>query len=372
MTIYYFMNYLLFFACFVELSNDVKIKRYVIIALGLVYTIFGGFRWETGNDWTQYYYHFLHSNWSNIFHYYRYGQGTTLLEPGFVFLNAFIRYLFDSFCAYNLITLAFIQFTYYKFSVYFSPKRPLLLYCFIMLINPNFFAVRAGLSIAIIMWAYKFVKEQNLKAYLAIVFGAFLIHRQCIALLPIYWFQYIRINFKVASVVFLIFAFVGFAFQEYFETLALLFGGDLGEMAYSYTQHESISYQESSSKVNVVGWSLNFFFMVIYYYFHNKKYIFRDEKWFNCLICTFIMHIAMFMIFKDGMGDLSRLSTLYFPAQAILFSGAMDFFLDARKGRNYRWFAVAFFVAYFLYKLPSHWSGFWFETTCLPYKTIFD
>lgn len=66
---------LIFLACLTEMKGPKSLKKSVMWSLMLMETLFGGLRWQFGGDWDQFYYHFQHTNWSNIFNYVRNSAG---------------------------------------------------------------------------------------------------------------------------------------------------------------------------------------------------------------------------------------------------------------------------------------------------------
>ena len=262
METYLIINILVFFSCVFEYGTSNGIKRNVLFFWMIFFTLFAGLRWGVGPDWEQYYQHFQRSEWSNIFSYDRYGNGRELLEPGFVFLNVLIKSLFGEYYWFNILASGFCQYTLIRFCYHFSPKYPILLYSFMMLFASYSFVVRAGLAISIGYWCYNAIYTRNLKQFLFVVSCAFMVHNQCIVLLPLYWIGKIRLNIYSLSLLYIIFAFMGFLFQQYFSILALAVGGDLGEKVYGYTQGETEGFKGAS----YMGWALNYFFMYVYIY----------------------------------------------------------------------------------------------------------
>lgn len=364
---FYYILYWSFFASIIGELLPLKQKKNIMMIWCVIFIFIGGLRWRIGGDWDQYYDHFLFSKWSNIFSYDRYGNGVEKLEPGFVFVNVLVKTFFKHFFVYNILLCSFIQITYYKFSNYFFPKHPLLCYCFLMILASNIFPVRAGLAIGIAFWCWRYIKERNLKKYLLIVFAAFMIHNQAIVLLPAYFLGYIKLERKWLLILYPIIAIFAFRFQDYFASLTMMFGGSIAEKAQRYTEGETEGF---SNTVNYAGWILNYIFLNIYLFVRkadNKE----DDYFYNTLINGVMIYNTIFMVFATGMGDLARLASQYFPSQCLLFINSILFFFKYEKGK-YTKYAIMFFIAYLLYRLPSLWSGYYFKDTCVPYKTIFD
>lgn len=146
----------------------------------------------------------------------------------------------------------------------------------------------------------------------------------------------------------------------------MMFGGDIMEKAYAYTQGET----EGFTGASYMGWALNYLFLIAYLWVR-KVYNLKDDLWYNSLLNCVMIYNTVFMVFSNGMGDLARLSSMFFPSQVILFSTSLIYFLE-RKNVIVKRAALVFFLAYLIYKIPGNWSGYFFQETSVPYKTIFD
>lgn len=367
MELYYTIFSLVLISCIFEKSPN-YIKKCIIIGWCIFFTLFGGLRWQIGGDWEQYYGHFLQSAWNNIFSYDRYGNGSEILEPGFVFINILIKSLFREFYIYNLIICAFTQYTFYKICYKYTPYHPILMYAYLMIIVGNYFPVRAGLSLSIAFWSFQYIKEHNLIRFLIIIGIATSIHYQCIILLPFYWVNKIRFNYLTFTILYIIVATFGLVFQEYFISLTLLSNSSIAEKAYHYTQYETLG----KAGANYASWGLNYALTMVYiYFYHSNKDRFTNSSWINTLINISIAHSCIFMVFSEGMGDLTRLANLLVPAKAILFVMCYSFFIKNRL-RIVRFLTFSFVAAYLIYQVTKTCNWYFFEVQNVPYKTIFD
>lgn len=363
MTFYYTLYAIFLLFILIELSPSLRLKKRLMVCWAIFFVIYGGIRWGIGSDWYQYYDHFLRSKWNNIFNYDRYGNGQETLEPGFVFLNVLIKSIFKEYYFFNIFVLAVIEYGIYRFCVRFGQNHPWI--PFIMFNMGVLFPVRAGLALGICYFAYEKIKERKLIQYLIIIGIAVLIHQQSIVLLPLYWLGKIRLKDSYVIALYIFFAFSTALLQDSFISLMLMSGGSIAEKAYMYTQSETEGFKGAS----YMGWVLNFFFLLIYLYVGKKKKE-RYTEWYNLLINGFLIYMLIFFAFQEGMGDLSRLSSDYFPVQVILFTNAFCYFVNQAKG-IYRVMAVFFVVAYFIYKWSGICNGYFFEDANVPYKTIF-
>lgn len=367
MELYYTIHILVFLCCLFEFTKtSIKTKKKIIIFWCLFFTLFGGLRWRIGGDWNQYFDHYLFSNWNNIFNYDRYGNGQEQLEPLFVFLNVLIKSIFGDFYWYNLIVCGFIQYTIYHFCCKYSPTQPLLLYAWIIVATFNYFPVRSGLAMSIGWWSFKYIQEQKLKQFLIVSFLAFSIHHQCIILFPLYWVGKIRINFILYSIIYISLILISNQIQSFITTLSITTGGDIAEKAYKYTQVETEGYTGSS----YMSWGLNYFLTSVFYWVGKQKNLLHN-RWYNTLINTNLIYMSIFIVFSEGMGDLTRLASVVVPAFLILFITALHYFLTNRK-RGYHILAISFFLLYYGYKFAQIGQGYFFKEVNVPYTTIFD
>lgn len=365
MELYYTIFFLVLVSCLFELA-DKKSKRWVLFFWGVFFTLFGGLRWQTGGDWEQYYNHYLASEWSNIFSYDRYGNGSDTLEPGFVFINTLVKFIFGKFYWYNILLCSFIQYTNIKVSKYYAPDRPIMMYTLLTLMNANYFPVRQGFSIAIAMWIFQTIKERNLKTFLLLVFIAFNIHKAALVILPAYWIGRIRLKPIFVFAVFLILMAVGSYFQDTFTLLSIFIGGDLGEKALGYTEFQTVGYDVKKSYF--MGNVIALFLLFVYLKIRDLKI--EDERWMNTLLNCFVIYYGIAFMFREGMGDLTRLKGYYFLSNAILFMYSLKYL--KYYGKIFKLAGTAFFAFYMAYQVSKSCDGYYFMDANVPYKTIFD
>lgn len=364
MELYQYIYYLLFASLFFEFFN-IKIKKIVLLCWVIFFIVFAGIRWGVGPDWDQYYLHFNNSEWTNIFSYERNDYGK--LEPGFVFVNVLLKTLFGEFWIYNLIISAFLQITHYKFCCTFCPKHPLFLYIFLMIVGGGSFIVRAGLSIAVCYWAYYAIMKRKPYQFLVIVFIASMIHYQCVFLLPAYWIGKINIKYLYALLLFAAFVTIGYVFSDLFRLLMMSLG-NVAEKAVSYTENQT----EGVSGFQFTSILSNMFFLSAFYWYisHSKN---ANKDVLSTLINLFLIQIGVYSVFSssEGMADLTRLTSLFFPAEVILVGYSLDYYL-AKERILLRYVYLTIIAAYLLIKIPSLTSSYFFEISFIPYQTIFD
>lgn len=364
-SLYYTVYALLLASLIFELTRA-KTKDFVLIAWAVFFTLWGGLRWQTGGDWDQYHDHFLFSKWSNIFNYDRFGNGADRLEPGFVFCNVLIKSIFGTFYWYNILLCGFIQYTYVYISKYYCPKHPVAMYVFLGLMANMAFPVRQGFSTAVIFWTYKMIKERRLKAYLLLVFFAFEIHHASLIFLPAYWIGKFKLKNTYIVITFVGLMAIGTIFQDLFTSFSMLIGGEVGQKFINYTEFQTDNYLVERSYLigNIIS------LILLFAYLKTRQFMDEDEYWINTLINCFVLYYGISFIFRDGMGDLTRLKGYYFLSNAILFMYTM-FKLEI-FGKIYHLAGISFFVLYMGYQVTKTCDGYFFKAANIPYKTIFD
>lgn len=368
MGIYWTIQLTIFGACLFELFCKYRTKIKILTLLCVMVALFGGLRWNTGNDWDQYYDIFLRSTWSNIFHFVRYqtGDNAELLEPGFVFLNVFIKSILKTFYWYNIIICGFVQLSYFHFIKYHCPRYPLLLYAVINLAF-LYFPVRAGLTVAICLWAYRYIKERKLIPFLLIIAVAASLHNQCLIMFPLYWIGYIKPKWYLYYITVIMMYIVGNIFQDYVVSFSVLLGGDLGEKLATYTDLESEDFG-TTGFMNVL---LKLFVLstCLYIIKHSKQ---GNELWNYTLINIFVICESISFVFLgSNMVNLTRLKDPMSVVQSLLFIYTLGYYFKS-KSRVISIFAVLFFVIYYIKQVSALGQGYYFKLTCLPYRTIFE
>lgn len=368
MTIYWIIKLSIFGSCLFELSKKKKVKFFVLAILCIAIALFGGLRWETGNDWDQYYDLFRRSQWSNIFNMVRYEAGisTEFTEPGFVFLNTLIKSLLKTFYWYNIIICSFIQLSYYKFIKYHCFQHPLLLYA---VINQAFlmFPVRAGLAVAICLWAFRYIKERKFLPFLLIIAVASLIHYQCLVFFPLYWIGFVRLNWIIYFMILASSLTLGKMLENYIRILSLVTSGELGDKFQKYTEMEG----ENFSSVGILNVFLVFLLLLIYLYMlkHHKL---GDKMWSYTLINIFVIYESIrFFFLSSDMVHLSRIGDPISVIPSLLYIFAIGFFVKSKRPLI-AISSVFFFILYYIKALMGFGSDYYFGITCIPYRSIFD
>ena len=367
----YFVIHTVFFLCiFLDFLNvKKKVRNRVLVLLVIMVVLFGGLRWETGTDWDQYLYHFTHSDLSNIFAQER--GGGRLLEPGFVLVNAIVKYLFGTFWMYNLITTGIIQFIRYKMCKLLCGEFALTGYCVMMILSSNYFSIRSGLGMGVALASFYFIKERHFKGFALTNVASYLIHVQGIVMFPFYWVGKIKLKWYVFIAILLSLCLFGYFFQAQFVSIASAFDGS--NDAVTLASHYATQYETVSDGSRVRGMStilMNFLFASIFLFVREKKRM-GGDFWYNGLLNMFLVQTGIYVVFSDGMSDICRIGGLLIFAKFLLMLEYVLYFKEF--GKKWQYFAIlAFYGVYLISKIKSLDHGYYFYLCNVPYRTIFD
>lgn len=142
-------------------------------------------------------------------------------EKGFYLLTALIHTFTDSPMVYYLIiTILMFLLTYFglkEYSIY-----PLIGFCIYLaryMTGRNLAQIRAGIAIAVIVLATKYVTERKLWKFLLMVFIAFQFHHSALVALPLYFISYLKLKKWHIVTTLLVALFVASTYGEIIYTL---------------------------------------------------------------------------------------------------------------------------------------------------------
>ena len=183
-------------------DEQLKIQKMLMYFWIAVFFLVKALRWDTGTDFPQFLACWQNSSWSNIFSYWRYGQNSELMEPGYVFLNVLVKTFIPHYSVFLILTNAFIMFSFVKLIDKYVVRFKLVAFAMLM-VCAEMFPVRQTIATAVIVWTYMFMHEKKLKKYSVAMLISFLIHKSSVILYPLYWIQKIKPNIKLFIVVYL-------------------------------------------------------------------------------------------------------------------------------------------------------------------------
>lgn len=380
MILYLVIDILLLLSVLFEFQKDNKIKKVVIFVWCVFFTLFGGLRWEIGGDWEQYYGYFNDAEWSikYIFNHIR-PSSDEKLEPAYAFLNILLKSIVNEFWFFNLVLGAFAQFTYYKFSTFFSPRRPLMLYIIVVGIGVNsYMFVRSGFSLIICYWAFIYIKKRSFFKFLLVVLFAASIHRQVLSLIPLYWAWHLNIKSYIYICVYLGCVFFSIPLQNFVTDIILELSGDIvgvsGERIQMYVMENSLLELGIGRVFSYTSAFMYLIMLCIFLYFRyflmqrnvNKEML----KWVNCLIFAFFLIIISNILFTGVMSTLGRMFVAFKPARAILVVMFVSVMMN-QSSKYYYIFGLSFFIGLSVLNIHKDVTDSFIPIVYSPYHSIF-
>jgi hypothetical protein len=354
---------------FLENKNVKNIyKKSAMLLCVAMFTLFRGLRWETGTDWYQFYMTFKQVD--EVFGVIRYQ--TTILEPGYAFLNLFIReYISDSYTAFLLIFNAILLLIYYDCSWKYFPKNPIYAFVFTLLIVDMIFPVRLTFASGIIFYAYRYAISRNFLKFVICVLLAGSIHNSALLVMPFYFLLNIKIPSKILITTFFVCIFLSYSsiLDIIVENSILFFMQLLGFesslliKAHGYIKFQSVEW-ESTPKTIIFMLLRSLFFIILFVVWRKE---FDNDVKYNLFLNCFFISLFIGIVFKYQMTDMIRFQGNFTFGTAMLSS----MILGNIKGRNNRMLLCSVIVVYAMYKICEGliigpWSKAFF-----PYKTIF-
>ncbi len=363
MNIYYILYTILAISSLLDFFIGKKNKSIILWIWVLVFTLFGGLRWETGNDWEQYYGYFRLISFDSIFSFDR-GSGN-YLEPGFVFLSASVKSLFGEFYVFNII-IEFIIMCSIKYVGEKCTSYPLIFFSFIAVPGGSLsFAVRSGLAIALAGLGYVLLQKGKWKSYIYSIMGAASFHLASLVSLFILLVRKIKLGY-----VHIIFAYAfAFAFsyilRDYIVILATLSeGNNISDSIINYSNYDSkgVAFSYTAHALN--------FILLLFLLQVKRKTKKTNDIWFNTLLWSMLLFDLIQIVFGEELYELKRIMGYYiFPRTILICYGLSLIKIHWRK--FYVPYAL-FVVLYLFWQITKTCDGYYFELTCVPYKTIFD
>ncbi len=339
MTIYVIIFALMVFMAIADILKLISRDwyRHIYWCLVTILIMFKGLRWDTGTDWTQYYMCFERSSWSNIFSYARYGTGTKLMEPGYMFLNTLVKTFFPHYTFFLLFTNAFILISYGKVILKFIPRYSITVLT-LASVCLELFPVRQSLTFAILCYSFQYILSGEWKKYVFAVVVCCLIHRSSVVFIIFYPILKCEFNIYRNIVIYLIFI-VGtqifgviFDFLHNINVINVMTGGIMD--TYDMTSSTMIRMDEESSPRNYILSRVSSmvqlsFFAYIYTKMKAKRY--RFNPFFQLSLNAFFIVLCLNLIGQTpGFGSIYRLSNSLAISYALCVGFAIYYFIKTK------------------------------------------
>lgn len=318
-----------FLLSFLDTSKtSLKTKKAALFIIIVLFTLFRGLRWNNGTDWPSYFEVFYKSGIDNIFSYDRYGEGSTLMEPGYMLLNYIIK-MFGNYTLFLVITNAAILINYYYFIKKTKTAYPIISYA-LLLVSVDFFPVRQDFAIGIYLWAFYVMLNRNtikrpfVKYLLLCVAGA-MFHKSCIVLIPLYFVMSFKRNMVTAAIcVFISVVPLADAILE----ILVQYSDVINISLTSMSALEIINNHIDEFEISIVSQIYFFCWFLLFVYY--KKYISHPffQEFLNGYVMTFIFIQLFYNPLLIGFSRLAQYFFIFFP---LCFSGFMDSWHHTKK-----------------------------------------
>lgn len=347
-------------------KNTFRRKIDILLVLVLIFTLFRGLRWEVGTDWEQYLNVFSNADWNNIFSFKRELEDT--MEPGYVALNVLVKKIGGGYTTFLLITNFFILYSYFILSIH-CRKYPIYAFASI-LFSVGFFPVRQNLSVAILLFSYKYIDERKFIPFMLIVLMASCFHYYAVLFLLMYLVRDREISLMMAYVSMFcclvfssilsnlkweIHAIFAFAPPSVYEKIGIYLGTDF------------------DARRSVIEVLLILIFYSVSHFFvkslKDNESLYTSYRTF--LNATLIMYCIRF--FFQSFGDLGRLSDFYSIVGSVLLVHSIIYFISGYNKRVDKCVRLApllfvcFFFAYRFVRIVQYFPNLMF-----PYQSLYN
>ncbi len=331
-----------------EKVNKIASKRFFLaVCSALPLIIVASVRHEVGTDWPIYYKYFFGINDST----------EAFSEPGFNLLNVIVYNIMPDFALMaavcSIITYGFIFKAIYDQSVNYAFS--ILFFVLDAVYFNSMNQLRQMMTVAVFLYAIKFIKQRRFLPYLIICLILFTIHTSAIIFIPLYFLYGFKINIKVH--VFLVI--IGAVLMV---PMNYLLRAIIAQTQYSW--YLGSPYNELAD-FYVIGYVFSIILLILYdfYYCYGDD---KDDKDYNFMVnVQFLGTLVMYL--TESIPQVSRF-LICFSIPGLLCIPKM---LRREKVDNRRVVVSLLLIALYLVKLlyDIYVNG-WYDI--IPYQTIFD
>jgi hypothetical protein len=344
-------------------------KKYAMLFIIVLFTLFRGLRWEVGSDWQQFHDYFYMVEFGNLLELKRGGGG--LLEPGYALLNLFVNFICKDYTAFLIVLNLIILVIFYNCAWKYFPENPVNVFVCILLMD-IFFPLRFNLASSVVLFSYRYVLTREFVKFAIIIAIAASIHFTSLLVLPVYFLLNRKFSARLLISIFCISVYVSLfslfltEIIEVVINIASFFTGAdytlLIRMA-NYTTFETYETTEKSFQTLFLMFARSFCLMCLFFLFKEK---FKENGYYNLFYNCFFLALFIGIIFKFQMSDVLRMQAFFNYGTAILF-GAILGKLPFVKSRIF----LCFLFLYILNTQTNNKLIRTFTDEFIPYKTIF-
>jgi hypothetical protein len=304
-----------FFIAFLSLFTQAKLPGnlsfLVFFLVSLILICFAGFRGDIEGDYESYKDIFQQSVWG-------YSKAANI-EPGYFYFNKFVLHFGLPFQVVIFLMAIFSILPKLYFFKRHSTNFALsvLIYYATVYFIFDFIQIRQAVSIAIFMYALKFVYERKFWPYFFCMIAAAQIHLSAVLVIPCYFLFNVKCPKTVLYII------VGIcAFINIFQITVPLVSFLLSFIPIPGFADAKLAFYQSSTDFSIV--SIKQLVLAVLFIFIRGKTD-SDNKWNNILVNLFVIGVLLTTCF-NGMSELAfRVKWYFFWTEAILMINVVQF-----------------------------------------------
>ncbi|WP_321480236.1 EpsG family protein [uncultured Bacteroides sp.] len=246
-----------------------------------------GFRWETGTDWLSYYPHFMHCL-----------DNATMPELAYQKLCELIRSISSNYSIFLIIHASIIYLLFFDSISRYSCNKFLSLFLFYCMMLPYLGMNRQYISLAIIVFSFKFIIDRKRFYAIVLFIIALLFHYSVIICIPILFLN-IKLNnrFYIYAFIFAMIINQMKVFNSIPSSMFLFLGDDIAKKAYEY-----MSLTDYAGNISILfyllGISKRLIFVAIIMKY--RKVLESKTPYFNLFLNLYFIGVVFYILFYNS------------------------------------------------------------------------
>ncbi|MDM0466715.1 EpsG family protein [Clostridium perfringens] len=331
----------------IYLKKDIRntyaniLRKISILLSFLPLFIVSAIRYDVGTD---YFYRYVPG-----FIYIQYG-GIETYEKGFILLNKFIL-LFTSNYQWLFVVTSFI-FCFFTYKAIYDQSKGICLSIALLLVTSSYFislnTLRQCMSVAIFLYATKYIKNRNIYKYMFWIFIAIMFHSSSIIYIPVYFIINNKIKYHFKEFIAIV------IFMPILAKIFILFVNETKYTAY-------FSSEFNTGKFDLWMFIINFSVLIFCYIFYNKGK--NDSEYIIFVNIQFITVILL--LFSSIIPLISRIIICFTFSQVIFLPKIINYIKSSLIRNSTK---ILIVILYTIYMANTIILRGYHEV--LPYKTI--
>lgn len=319
---YFSLYFLTVLFSFFDITNIRKaIKKYNLLIISIFLVVLAGFRYNTGADINAY---------RNFYNMIEKGIINLPLEKGYILINLLFVKLGLNFelliFLISLVTITLISIFIVKNSIYYNLSI-LILYTKYFL-RGSMGNIRQMLSMAILLFGYKYILNKSFFKFLFIVFLAASFHRVALIFVPFYFLLDKKYSKKqIITAIFLAiiisrtnFVTIIFTYLNNIQNTGFELGGTIRKVTNYYFN------RRGSSSLLILGTFERLFWLAIFLFFKNQ--IEADNKKNIIYLNSYLYSLFIFFLLSADLHIASRISRTFQMIEIITIPFLLKFIKD--------------------------------------------